>query len=62
MTDLFLLMVFSYAFGVVAALLGGRGHLGRGLVALGAVIGAGAGLVLGMRVLLSGIPFTLSNK
>ncbi len=62
MQTLFLVMVSAYALGAFVALPegGGRGTLGRGLVALGAVVGAGAGLALGASVILSGAPFTLS--
>jgi len=60
MQIIFLLMFSAYAFGVIAALFGGQSSLGRGLVALGAVVGAGAGLALGAGVLVSGISFTLS--
>ncbi len=53
-------MFSAYAFGVISALGGGQSRLGRSLVALGAAVGAGAGLVLGVSVLLSGAPFALS--
>jgi len=53
-------MVSAYLLGALIALSGGRGSLGRGLVALAAVVGAGAGFALGVRVLLSGVPFALS--
>lgn len=53
-------MVSAYCLGALVALSGGRGSLGRGLVALGAVIGAGAGFALAANVILSGTPFTLS--
>ncbi len=53
-------MVSAYLLGVLIALSGGKGNLGRGLVALAAVVGAGAGFILGVRVLLSGAPFALS--
>jgi hydrogenase-4 component B len=57
---LFLFMVSAYAFGALAGLCGGRGAIGRGLVALGAVFGAGAGLALGAAVIVSGQSFALS--
>ena len=62
MQTLFLIMVSAYALGALVALPegGGRGALGRGLVALGAVVGAGAGFALGGSVILSGVPFALS--
>ncbi len=56
---LFIVMIVSYLAGMGAALTGGRGPIGRGLVAAGAAIGAGAGLVLGAVVILSGTPFAL---
>jgi len=60
MQTLFLLMFSAYFLGALVALSGGRGNLGRGLVALAAVVGAGAGFALGASVLLSGAPFVLS--
>ncbi len=60
MQILFLLMFSSYAFGALVALTGGRGSLGRGLGALAAFFGAGAGFALGANVILSGVPFALS--
>lgn len=60
MQILFIVMVSAYLIGVLAALSGGKGSLGHGLVALSAAIGAGAGFVLGGSVILSGVPFTLS--
>ncbi|GAB4490747.1 MAG: hydrogenase 4 subunit B [Anaerolineales bacterium] len=60
MQILFLTMFFAYAFGVVSALFGGQSRLGRGLTALGAAVGAGAGFALGAGVLLSGGVFALS--
>ena len=59
MTVLFLVMIAAYGFGACVALLGGRGALGRGLVAAGAATGAGAGLALGIVVIASGQPFAL---
>lgn len=55
----FLGMIAAYAAGGFAGLMGGKGKLGRGLVALGAALGAGAGMVLGAVVMISGAPFTL---
>ncbi len=60
MQTLFLIMVSAYLLGAFVALLGGKGNLGRGLVALAAVVGAGAGFALGVSVILSGTSFTLS--
>jgi len=60
MQTLFLIMVSAYFAGVLIALASGKGSLGRGLVALAAVIGAGAGFILGASVILSGSPFMLS--
>ncbi len=53
-------MVSAYLAGALVALAGGKGALGRGLVALAAVVGAGAGFALGAVVILSGAPFALS--
>jgi hydrogenase-4 component B len=55
--NLFILMIFAYSAGIVAALIGGKGTMGRSLVALGAVVGAGAGAALGITVILSATPF-----
>jgi hydrogenase-4 component B len=55
----FLWMIVAYASGGFAGLMGGKGKLGRSLVALGAALGAGAGMVLGASVMISGTPFTL---
>ncbi|MBI4316055.1 MAG: hydrogenase 4 subunit B, partial [Chloroflexi bacterium] len=54
MMFLFLLMLSAYALGAVGALALGHGTLGRGLAALGAVVGAGAGFTLGVVALVSG--------
>ena len=59
MQTIFLLMLSSYAFGALTALFGGQTRFGRGMTALGAAVGAGAGLALGVSVLLSGNAFTL---
>src|SRR5215470_10147514 len=58
MRSLFALMLAGYALGAAAAVLrpGGRG--GRGLVAAGAVLGGGAGLALGLGVLLTGAAYS----
>src|SRR6266545_5437212 len=60
MQTLFLVMFCAYGFGALAALLGGRGTVGRSLVAAGAVVGAGAGLALGATVIATTQPLTLS--
>jgi len=60
MQTLFLVMCCAYGFGALAALLGGRGTVGRSLVAAGAVVGAGAGLALGATVIATTQPLTLS--
>ncbi len=60
MLTFFLMMVIAYGFGALAALAGGRGATGRGLVALGAAAGAGSGLILGGMVMATGMPFALS--
>ena len=60
MRSLFLTMCAAYGLGALAALVGSRNSLGRGLVALGAIAGAGVGLALGISVIATGIPFALS--
>ena len=60
METLFISMFTAYVLGALAALAGGRKSLGRGLVALGAIAGAGTGLALGATVIITGIPFALS--
>ena len=57
---LFLTMVFAYLAGALAALVCSKGALGRSLIALCASIGAAAGLALGISVILSGSPFSIS--
>lgn len=57
---LLLFMVLSYAAGALSALAGGKGKLGRSLVALFATSGAGFGAVLGSSVILSGVPVTVT--
>ena len=51
MSLLFLLLLSGYAVGALGALLFGRGLPARGLSALGAVIGSGTGLTLGVTYL-----------
>jgi hydrogenase-4 component B len=60
MHTLFFVMLSAYGFGALAALAGGRGAIGRTLVAVGAVTGAGAGLALGLAASASAQPFALS--
>jgi hypothetical protein len=60
MQTLFLLIILGYGFGALVAMISGRGALGRDLVALGAVIGAAAGIALGATVMISNSPFALS--
>ncbi len=57
---LFLFMTSAYGLGALIALMSGRRALGRGLVALGAVAGATAGIALGATVLISNTPFEWS--
>jgi hydrogenase-4 component B len=57
---LFILMVVAYTVGGLTALMGGKGKLGRGLVAGTAISGSGAGMVLGVSVILSGTPYAIS--
>jgi len=54
------LMVGAYGLGALAALPGQNHRLRRVLPALGAVIGAGAGMGLGVTGILSAVPFTLT--
>jgi hydrogenase-4 component B len=60
MPTLFLLMILGYGFGALVALISGRGAIGRVLVAMGAVIGAAAGMALAATVMISNSPFVLS--
>jgi hydrogenase-4 component B len=60
MKVLFLILVSGYAVGALAALLGIRKSPGRMLVAAGAVIGGGAGLILGAISVFSNSPFLLT--
>lgn len=58
--SLFLLMLLAYTAGVLAALIGVKGKLGRELVAFGVALGAGAGILLGASVIGSDMTFSLS--
>ena len=60
MQSFFFLMLTAYGLGTLAAMMGGRKSIGRWLVALGAVVGAGAGLVLWATVVATGPSFALS--
>jgi hydrogenase-4 component B len=60
MNSLFLILVSGYGIGALAALLGVHSAFGRTLVAAGAVAGAVAGLALGMIVISSTVPFSVS--
>lgn len=59
MNTLFLIMVFAYLLGALMALVSGRGVGGRSLTGGAAAVGAASGLVLGLWVLLSGVPYSL---
>jgi hydrogenase-4 component B len=60
MQTLFTSMFVGYSLGALAALMGGPKSLGRGLVALGAIAGAAAGLALGATVITTGVSLVLS--
>jgi hydrogenase-4 component B len=60
MLIIFLIMVSGYSVGLMTALLVRPGAPGRVLVATGAAIGAGAGLLLGAVSLFSNLPFRVS--
>jgi hydrogenase-4 component B len=60
MNSLFLILVSGYGIGALAALLGFRQASKRVLVAAGATVGAAAGLALGMVVIHSTVPFSVS--
>ena len=57
---LFFIMLGGYVFGALSAAAGGRSAQGRWLTALGAMVGAGAGLALSVVVLLTETPFVLT--
>lgn len=59
---LLLLMMSGYAFGALTALIFPRGFLACGLPALGAILGSGAGLILGVTHLAPGQLIQLSNQ
>ena len=56
---LFVVMVAAYGTGTVAALLDGPGRIGRALSTAGTVVGAGAGLLLGLHALVTHATWTL---
>ena len=55
----FLCMILAYTIGILLALIAIKGNSGRRLVGFCAAIGAGAGVALGMSVIISGTPFSL---
>jgi len=59
MSFLLLLVVAGYGLGALAAVLLGSGRGGRVLTAAGAMVGAGAGLLLALDALATGAPFAL---
>src|SRR5574341_435713 len=61
MMTLFIVMVSAYAAGAFGALFLGGGAAGRGVAALGAAAGSGAGLALGLTAVVSGQTFTLTT-
>jgi hydrogenase-4 component B len=61
MLTLFLLTVFGYVFGAMAALLGGQGAVSRWLAAAGAAFGSIGAFVLGVFVIASGTPLTFTS-
>ena len=56
---LFVLMVAAYGAGAAGALLAGAGRAARVLSAAGAIVGAGAGLLLGLPALAGGAVWAL---
>jgi hydrogenase-4 component B len=60
MMTLLLILVSGYGLGALAALLGIQGTFGRVLVAAGALVGAAAGLALGMVIVTSTASFSVS--
>jgi hydrogenase-4 component B len=61
MMTLLIVMVSAYAAGAFGALFLGGGAAGRGVAALGAAVGSGAGLALGLTAVVSGQTFTLTT-
>src|SRR2546426_6719742 len=57
---LFYLFLSGYGFGALTALVIGRGAIGRGLTAFGAIAGSAAAMTLGGYVLIAGQPFTFT--
>jgi len=58
---LLIAMVSAYVLGAIAALLSGRGAVGRGLVAACGAVGSVAALLLGTTIITSGIQWTVSS-
>ncbi len=58
---LFIMMVSAYLAGAFGALLPWGGKAGRGATALGAAVGSGAGLALGLTAVVSGQTLTLKT-
>lgn len=57
METLFLVIILAHGFAALVAVINGKGAVGRGLVAMGATIGAVAALLLGATVIVSGQTF-----
>jgi hydrogenase-4 component B len=60
MTTLFFITLLAHGLGALTALVIGRGVTGRALAAAGALIGAGASLILGATVIATGTPFVFT--
>jgi hydrogenase-4 component B len=54
-------MISAYVVGAIGALLIGRGAAGRGVAGLGAALGSGAGLALGLTAIVSGQAVTFTT-
>ena len=57
---LFYLLLSGHGFGALTALVIGRGAIGRGLTAFGAIAGSAGAMTLGGYVLIAGQPFTFT--